>query len=99
MAKEKRYNIKFDSKGTKQVSREVSKMERASQKLTASLKNVALGFAGIFSVAAIANLVRGTIQTAAQFEMLKVRLTALYGSVERGTQAFNKFNEVAATTP
>ena len=48
-------------------------------------------------------LVSGTvgkfIQKSAQFEKVKVRLNAMFGSVERGTQAFNTFNKIAATTP
>lgn len=39
------------------------------------------------------------IQKSAQFEKVKVRLNAMFGSVERGTQAFNTFNKIAATTP
>jgi len=34
-----------------------------------------------------------------QFEAVKVRLNAMFGSVDRGTQAFEAFNKVAATTP
>lgn len=48
-------------------------------------------------------LVTGTvgkfIQKSAQFEKVKVRLNAMFGSVDRGTEAFNKFNKIAATTP
>ena len=39
------------------------------------------------------------IQKSAQFEKVKVRLNAMFGSVDRGTQAFNAFNKIAATTP
>ena len=42
---------------------------------------------------------RGAIQTSMQFEAVKVRLNSMFGSVERGTKAFNTFNKVAATTP
>mgnify|MGYP003132862316 FL=1 len=48
-------------------------------------------------------LVTGTvgkfIQKSSQFEKVKVRLNAMFGSVDRGTEAFNKFNKIAATTP
>lgn len=48
-------------------------------------------------------LVSGTvgkfIRTSADFEKVKVRLNAMFGSVDRGTQAFNTFNKIAATTP
>ena len=39
------------------------------------------------------------IQKSAEFEKVKVRLNAMFGSVDKGTQAFNKFNKIAATTP
>jgi len=43
--------------------------------------------------------VRNFVQTSMQFEAVKVRLNAMFGSVDRGTQAFEAFNKVAATTP
>tara|TARA_B100001250_G_C19815002_1_gene797839 strand:- start:2141 stop:6181 length:4041 start_codon:yes stop_codon:yes gene_type:complete len=43
--------------------------------------------------------IKNTIQAASTFENLKVRLTSLYGSVQRGSKAFEVFNKVAATTP
>ena len=43
--------------------------------------------------------VRNFVQTSMQFEAVKVRLNAMFGSVDRGTQAFETFNKVAATTP
>jgi hypothetical protein len=43
--------------------------------------------------------VRNFVQTSMQFEAVKVRLNAMFGSVDRGTQAFEVFNKVAATTP
>mgnify|MGYP003117630001 CR=1 FL=1 len=39
------------------------------------------------------------IQKSAEFEKVKVRLNAMFGSVDKGTQAFNRFNKIAATTP
>lgn len=39
------------------------------------------------------------IGTAAEFEQLQTRLENMYGSVEKGREAFQKFQEVAATTP
>ena len=38
------------------------------------------------------------ISTAAQFEKLRTRLNTMYGSVNRGTKAFQTFNKIAATT-
>tara|TARA_R100001510_G_scaffold26603_1_gene23417 strand:+ start:372 stop:2570 length:2199 start_codon:yes stop_codon:yes gene_type:complete len=39
------------------------------------------------------------VQQSMQFEKVKVRLNAMFGSVQRGTEAFNAFNKIAATTP
>ena len=39
------------------------------------------------------------INTAAQFEKLRTRLNTMYGSVNKGTKAFQTFNKIAATTP
>lgn len=39
------------------------------------------------------------IQKSAEFEKVKTRLNAMFGSVDKGTQAFNRFNKIAATTP
>ena len=50
----------------------------------------------------LAPLVRGmklSLDAASSFEALRTRLDALYGSTIKGQQAFNTFNETAATTP
>ena len=82
---EKTYTIRFREKGADNVKREVRGIDRAAEKLTAALKNVALGFAGMFGASGVFNLAKDIIKTTVLFEDLRVRLTALYGSVERGT--------------
>ena len=52
-----------------------------------------------FAFTLVAGTVGKFIQKSAQFEKVKVRLNAMFGSVERGTEAFNTFNKIAATTP
>ena len=52
-----------------------------------------------FAFATVSATVGKFIQKSAQFEKVKVRLNAMFGSVERGTEAFNTFNKIAATTP
>lgn len=42
---------------------------------------------------------KSSIDISMQFEAVKVRLNSMFGSVERGEQAFRKFNQIAATTP
>tara|TARA_B100001057_G_scaffold159436_1_gene160103 strand:+ start:77 stop:2338 length:2262 start_codon:yes stop_codon:yes gene_type:complete len=67
------------------------------QRVIGSIRNkillVTFAFGGM--AAGIGN----AIQTSMQFEAVKVRLNSMFGSVERGTKAFNTFNKVAATTP
>ena len=67
----------------------------------ATLRNKLLlfNFAMALGVRQLSKLFASTIRTAGQFEVLNVRLTALYGSTLRGAKAFNTFNKVAATTP
>jgi len=52
-----------------------------------------------FAFATVSATVGKFIQKSAEFEKVKVRLNAMFGSVERGTEAFNTFNKIAATTP
>jgi len=42
---------------------------------------------------------KAAIRTAADFQTLRVRLTALYGDARKGGQAFKEFVQIAATTP
>ena len=67
------------------------------QRRLGAIRNTMLLFT--FAFGAALNAVRGFIATSMQFEAVKVRLNAMFGSVERGTAAFETFNEVAATTP
>ena len=62
----------------------------------AGISKVAVGLSTAY--AALSG-VKKAIGTAAEFEQLQVRLENMYGSVERGREAFQKFQEVAATTP
>ena len=90
------------------------KLEKAQDKLNKqgllSVRNNRLlsnSFATLRSKMLLASfaftLISGTIgkfiQKSAEFEKVKTRLNAMFGSVERGTQAFNTFNKIAATTP
>ncbi len=67
------------------------------QRVVGSLRNKILLFTFAFGGAIAA--AKGFVQTSMQFEAVKVRLNSMFGSVEKGTKAFNTFNKVAATTP
>ena len=67
------------------------------QRTVGAIRNQILLFT--FAFGGLIASFRGAIQTSMQFEAVKVRLNSMFGSVERGTKAFNTFNKVAATTP
>ena len=52
-----------------------------------------------FAFGGLAAGIASSIKTSMQFEAVKVRLNAMFGSVEKGEKAFRKFNQIAATTP
>lgn len=52
-----------------------------------------------FMFGGMAASMRSAIQTSMQFEAVQVRLNSMFGSVRAGERAFQKFNQVAATTP
>jgi len=52
-----------------------------------------------FALTLVAGSFGKLVQQSIQFEKIKVRLNAMFGSVSRGTKAFNAFNKIAATTP
>jgi hypothetical protein len=52
-----------------------------------------------FAVATLSATFGKFAQKSMEFEKVKVRLNAMFGSVQRGTEAFNAFNKIAATTP
>ena len=67
------------------------------QRFIGSIRNKILLFTFAFGGAIAA--VKGFVKTSMEFEAVQVRLNAMFGSVERGTEAFNTFNQIAATTP
>ena len=82
----------FTVTGHKQVQQAMGGITSTAGKLAKVLGPLVLA-------GAMYKLGKSAISTAGQFEALKTRLTAMTGSVERGTFLFNKFNQVAATTP
>jgi len=85
---------------TKRVIKTQNRMRISTgglQRVVGSLRNKILLFTFAFGSAIAA--VKGFVSASSQFEAVKVRLNAMFGSVERGTKAFNTFNKIAATTP
>jgi len=52
-----------------------------------------------FAFGGMAAGIRSAVETSMQFEAVQVRLNSMFGSVRAGEKAFQKFNQVAATTP
>jgi hypothetical protein len=67
------------------------------QRRLGAIRNKILLFTFAFGGAIAA--IKGFVDTSAQFEAVKTRLNAMFGSVEKGTRAFETFNKIAATTP
>ena len=91
--------INVKSKGAKKASGEIRGLTGNLNGMASAAKKAAVIFGVGFLGKQIFDIGKSAVNTAASFETLRVRLTSLYGSVQRGEQAFKKFNEVAATTP
>ncbi len=85
--------LKRSSAATKRFRIETAGLQRTVGAIRNQILLFTFAFGGL-----IAGF-RNAIQTSMQFEAVKVRLNSMFGSVERGTKAFNTFNKVAATTP
>ena len=99
MAEKAKFLFQIKQTGAEKVSNKVKHLKGDVNGLTKSVKRLAVVFGAGFLGKQLFDIGRGAINTAAQFETLRVRLGNMYGSVQRGTQAFDAFNKVAATTP
>ncbi len=97
MAIKNKYVLEFNSKGVKETKSDVDSLNRSQDKLVKNSKKIKAGLAVVG--VAIAAMGKHAISTAAQFQTLQTRLNTMYGSVNRGTQAFQKFVKIASTTP
>ena len=94
-------------KANKKLNKETKKTRKGFFQITTQGRLVKNTFATIrsklllmsFAFTLVTGSVGKFIQKSAQFEKVKVRLNAMFGSVDRGTEAFNTFNNIAATTP
>ena len=97
MAIKNKYVLEFNSKGVKKTKSDVDKLDKSQNKLAKNAKKLK---AGMFIVGTVILAAGGyAVKTAAQFEKLRTRLNTMYGSVNKGTKAFQTFNKIAATTP
>ena len=88
MASSTTYTINVKSKGVKKANRDVKKLKSSIGGLSKAVTGLAIGF-GVYKLGgAIINLGKSSIQTAGEFEALRIRLNNMYGSVEKGGKAF-----------
>ena len=99
MSNSTKYTINVTSKGVKKANRNMKKLKNSVGGLGKAVAGLAIGF-GVYKLGgAMINIVKSSIETASKFETLRTRLDVLYGSVQRGGEAFDNFNEIAAKTP
>jgi len=91
--------INVKSKGAGKASKDIKNLTGNMDELAGSARTAMKVLGAGFLIKQIYDVGRSAIDTASQFEVLKVRLTQMYGSVQRGEQAFKAFNKVASTTP
>ena len=99
MASSTTYTINVKSRGVKKTNRDVNKLKSSMGGLNKAITGLVIGFGAYKLGGAIINLGKSSIQTAGDFETLRIRLNNMYGSVQKGGEAFDAFNEIAATTP
>lgn len=92
------YIIQVKTKGTKDSEKKLGKVDKALGNIKTSAMSAAKGGVAVLGAALVASA-GYALKTAKEFETLKTRLNTLYGSLNAGTAAFNKFNQIASTTP
>ena len=95
----KTWSFRIKETGAKKASKNINNLKNNMSGLSSTAKKLAVVFGVGFLGKQIFDIGKSAVNTAASFETLKVRLNVLYGSVQRGTQAFDNFNKVAAETP
>lgn len=78
------------------LDNEAKKIERS---FTSTFDNIFKKIGGFYLLTKAFDFGRKIVETASQFEQLKMRLTSLYGSAEKATSVFEEFKRIAATTP
>jgi len=83
----------------KRAINDLDKLEKQTDDNKQSANELTSTFKNLFGAAVLGAGARSIVQTASNFESLKVRLIALKGSTEEGAKAFDQFTKIAATTP
>ena len=85
MAEKAKFLFQIKQTGAEKVSNKVKTLKGDVGGLTKSVKRLAVVFGAGFLGKQLFDIGRGAINTAAQFESLKVRIDVMYGSVQKGT--------------
>jgi hypothetical protein len=91
----------------KAVESALGGLDTATGEASKDFKTMAMSFASSIGIAVAAigvlkkalDFTRDSVKTASNFQQIQTRLENMYGEVEKATQVFESFRDVAATTP
>ena len=99
MASSTTYTINVKSRGVQNATSNSKNLNGSVGGVGKAVGGLVIAF-GVYKLGgALINIAKSSIDTAAKFELLRTRLDVLYGSVQRGGEAFDNFNKIAAKTP
>ena len=99
MAKRNTWFFKVKESGSKKAGANIKNLNGKMNNLSSTVKKLAVGMGALYLGKSLIGAAKSALETAGEFESLRVRLDVMYGSVQRGGEAFQVFNDVAATTP
>ena len=79
--------------------KDLNKLEHQTDDNKKSASGLTNAFKTMFGAAVLGAGIKTAVDTAATFESLQTRLVALKGNTEEASASFNKFTEIAKTTP
>ena len=86
-------------RGQREIDQRLGQIEKAGDRLDATMTTVAKAVAGAVAAIQLGNLVSDLIKTQRQFDVMNASLKTLTGSQEAANAAFDKLKTFAATTP
>ena len=95
---DKRIRLLVQAEVSKAI-RNLDKLENQTDDTKQSASELTSTFKNLFGAAVLGAGARSIIQTASNFESLETSIIQLKGSTEAGQKAFQKFSNIAATTP
>jgi len=99
MSVKRNFDVVFRQRGAQNLKNKVISLDSATENLKKSMTNLGAGIAAAFSIREITQSILAVKNTTRTFEALRIRLNNLFLSVDAGGRAFERFNQIAATTP